>query len=304
LARALAQTDVPDAGIPLGTLAKDKNLAVARCAARYLLHGARLEWRHRAAEELPKNPHPEIRHMAELVKHPPRDAENKTTKTMAVRGFERAWNDYQKMPPAVQHTTARNLTADPGLSEQLRLKFQGNVQDISQALRMVASLPSIVPYRAQIITLCGHAEARIAAMAVRLVGRLEDPRMKDLLEAAAHHEDARVRANAVESMEELHIADRSQRVLSMLNSRHSRERANAIKAIGAFNFKTANDCLDRMLTDSSPLHRMSALWVVSQLNLTEIMRLVSNIARRDPNLRVRNRAKEMMETLSGSIGRT
>jgi HEAT repeat protein len=102
-------------------------------------------------------------------------------------------------------------------------------------------------------------------------------------------------------MEELHVADRSQQVLTMLNSRHNRERANAIKAIGQFNFATARECLLRMLADANPLHRVSALWVVGQLDLLEIMRQVSAIARRDPNLRVRKRAADMLETLSGNV---
>jgi HEAT repeat protein len=205
------------------------------------------------------------------------------------------------MPPAVQHTTSRAVATDPILAEQLRIKFQGTVAEIAQALKMVMALPNLTQYRNQIITLCGHSDPRVAAMAVRLVGRLEDPRLKELLEAAAHHSDPRVRANAVESMEALHIADHSQQVLTMLNSRNNRERATAIKALGQFNFATARECLARMLADPNPLHRMSALWVVSQLNMLEIMREVSNIARRDPNLHVRKRATEMLEALNGSI---
>jgi HEAT repeat protein len=217
------------------------------------------------------------------------------------RGFERTWDDYQKMPPALQHSAARNVAADPVLADQLRVKLGGTVQDVAQALRMIAALPSLLPYRNQVISLCGHADPRIASMAVRLVGRLEDPRLRELLEAAAQHNDPRVRANAIESMEDLHIADKSSQVLEMLNSRHARERANAIKALGQFNFGTARECLARMLNDPNPLHRMSALWVVSQLNLTEVMRQVSNVARKDPNARVRRRAAEMIETLNGTL---
>jgi HEAT repeat protein len=302
-ARALAATGQSDAGALLAKLARDADERVARCAARWLLSGHALDWRQRASEALPKSPHLSVQRLASLAGSSARDPESQPAKTLAMRGFERAWNDYQKMPPAVQHTTARTVAGDAAFNEQLRAKLQGSVLDIAQALKMLTSLPDLVPYRNQIISLCGHPEPRVAAMAVRLVGRLGDPRLKDLLEAATQHADARVRANAVESMEELHIADRSQRVLAMLNSRHSRERANAIKAIGSFNFDTAKECLTRMLTDSSPLHRMSALWVVGQLNLIEVLRQVSNIARRDPNLRVRSRAVEMMETLSGSVSR-
>lgn len=302
-ARALAQTDLPDAAVPLGKLSGDADERVARFAARYLVRTHRADWRQRAADVLPKSPHNSVRRLGSQLRPTGREPDATPGKTHAARGFERAWNEYEKMPPAVQHTTARTVAADAAFNEQLRAKLQGPFADAAQALKMLASLPDLGPYRNQIIALCGNSEPRIAAMAVKLVGRLGDPKLKDLLEAAAHHADARVRANAVESMEELHIADRSQRVLAMLNSRHSRERANAIKAIGSFDFNTAKECLARMLTDPSPLHRMSALWVVGQLNLIEIMRQVSNIARRDPNLRVRGRAAEMMETLGGTVAR-
>ncbi len=302
-ARAMAATAQPEAGILLAKLARDPDERVARCAARWLLASTSLEWKQRAADALPKSPHLSVQRLATLAQPAAREAENQPAKTLATRGFERAWNDYQKMPPAVQHSTARSVASDSAFNEQLRAKLQGAVVDVAQALKMLNSLPDLVPYRSQIISLCGHQEPRIAAMAIRLVGRLGDPKLKDLLEAAAHHADARVRANAVESMEELHIADNSQRVLAMLNSRHSRERANAIKAIGSFDFNTAKECLSRMLTDSSPLHRMSALWVVGQLNLIEVLRQVSNISRRDPNLRVRSRAAEMIETLGGTVSR-
>jgi HEAT repeat protein len=285
---------------------RDPDEGGARCAARLLLNRRRPEWRERAARGIPKSPHMSVRRLAAFVK-PARETESgkeglqPPTSAPSPQGFEKVWSDYQQMPPAVQHTAARQVAGEAASAEQLKLKLQGSPQEISQALRMIAALPSLTPYRAAIITLCGHSDPRIAAMAVRLIARLEDPRLRELLEAAAHHSDGRVRANAVESMESLHIVNRSQQVLAMLNSRHSRERANAIKALGQFNFGTARECLGRMLTDSNPLHRISALWVVEQLNLLEVMRQVSSMARRDANMRVRRRAAEMLETLNGNI---
>jgi hypothetical protein len=217
-------------------------------------------------------------------------------------GFGKVWGEYPQMPPAVQNSAARNVSAsDPHFAEQMKLKLSSHVTlEIAQGLKMISVLPNLTAYRGQIIALCGHADARVAGAAVKLVGRLEDPRLKDLLEAAAQHADPRVRANAVESMSALHIANRSQQVLTMLNSRHNRERANAIKAISEFDFATAKDCLQRMLADPNPLHRISALWVVQKLELPELFRQISTVARRDPNLRVRKRAAEILEALTGS----
>ena len=301
--RAIAETGLPDAAGPLASLVRDADERVARVAARLLLNRRRPEWRERAATALPTSPHMSVRRLAASLRGPhesERSANRGNAATSVIRGFDKAWNDYQRMPPAVQHNTARTVAADPVLAEQLKDKLQGTPQETAQALKMIAALPSLTPYRNQIIALCGNADPRIAAHAVKLAGRLEDPRLRELLEAAAHHTDARVRSNAIESMEALHIADKSQQVLSLLNSRHNRERANAIKAIGQFNFATARECLARMLGDTNPLHRMSALWVVEELNLMEVMRRVSSMARRDPNLRVRKRAAEMLEMLAST----
>jgi hypothetical protein len=301
--RALAETRVPEAGATLAKAVRDGCERVARCAARYLLRGREHGWHELAAGILPRSPHLSVRQLAgtgvAAVSEPGAQAAGGAMAT--TRTFDKAWNEFQKLPPAVQNTSARAAASDPVLAEQLRQKLKSAVpQEVAQGVRMVMALPTLGGFRSEIIGLCGHKDPRIAAMAVRLVGRLEDPRLRDLLEAATHHPDARVRANAVESMEALHIADRSQQVLAMLNSRHPRERANAIKALGNFNFATGRECLGRMLADANPLHRMSALWVVEQLNVLEVMRQVSLIARRDPNLRVRKRALEMLETLSGN----
>ncbi len=303
--RAIAETGQIEAGTTLAQAVQDADERVARVAARYLLHKRVTEWRDLAVSIVPKSPHLSVRRLANGGMAPlPRaiPALPGVRESASAKSFNKAWSEYSKMPPAVQHNTARSVATDPAFAEQLRNKLtSGSPQEAGQGLKMLVALPDVAAFRKELIGLCGHKDPRVAALAVRLIGRLEDPKLKDLLEAATRHGDPRVRANAVESMEELHIADRSQQVLAMLNSRHSRERANAIKAIGHFDFATARECLGRMLTDANPLHRMSALWVVEQLQMLEIMRQVSILARRDPNLRVRKRALEMLETLSGSL---
>ncbi|MGN6367946.1 MAG: HEAT repeat domain-containing protein [Phycisphaerae bacterium] len=296
LLRALFDIPLADAAKLICPLTADPDERVARCAARYLAHKRRPEWRNLAIAALSRSPHLSLRRMA--VSLQPLSA----SRTDA--GFEKAWTEYPKLPPVVQHATTRAADdKDPNFAERLRIKLSSNLpHEIAQGLKMISALPDLAPYRGQIITLCGNPDARIAAIAVRLVGRLADPRLKDLLEAAAHHNDPRVRANAIESMELLHIADRSQQVLTMLNSRHNRERANAIKAISQFDFATARECLSRMLADPNPMHRISALWVVSQIHMFEVVRQVSAIARKDPNLRVRRRAADMLQTLTGNPG--
>jgi HEAT repeat protein len=315
--RAIADANSPEAGRLFARLLADPSERVARCAARYMLSRSHASWRSLIVGA--PSPHASVRRMigatqaaggggAHFKSTVPSLMERVAAITMASDSanaenpeFPRVWNEYPEMPPAVQHSTARTLaSADPQYLEQMKAKLSSSIPaDVAQGLKMIAVLPNIAAFRGQIIALCGHADVRIASTAVKLVGRLEDPRLKDLLEAAAHHGDPRVRSSAIESMAALRIARHSQQVLSMIHSRHNRERANAIKAISEFDFNTAKDCLRRMLADTNPLHRISALWVVEQLGLPELFRQVSVLARRDPNVRVRKRAADILESLTG-----
>ena len=287
-----------------------------RSACRYLLSAGRhTEWRGLAAGTT--SPHLSVRRMAGMVhvsgsgRTGVATVAERVTAVVGTAGSggaadpgfgPRLGQNIPEMPAAVQHSTARAAAAtDPLFLEQMKVKLaSGATLEVAQGLKMIGVLPNLAAYRAQIIRLCGHADVRVAAAAVKLVGRLEDPRLKDLLEFAAQHADPRACGRTLlRSMAALHIADRSQQVLTMLESRHNRERANAIKAISEFDFVTARECLQRMLTDQNPLHRISALWVVQQLHLPGLFRQVSSLARRDPNVRVRKRAAEMVETLTG-----
>ena len=214
--------------------------------------------------------------------------------------FDRVWKDFAVLPPAVQASSSRTLsTNDAQFVELLKSKLaSNNATEVAQGLRMMMNLQRITPFRDQIIALCGHSDARLVASAVKLIGRLEDPKLGNLLEAAAKHTDARVRANAIESMQELRIAGHSTQLLAMLNSRFNRERANAIRAISEFDFSCARECLVRMLNDNNAHHRLSALWVVGQLGMLDIVRQVASTARLDGNPRVRKLAREMLVQLN------
>jgi HEAT repeat protein len=253
--RALAEMNQPDAYMAIVSMAQDADERVARFAARSALDRRNSDWR-AAAAMLLRSPHASVRKLVSM-------------RNVGGEDFGTLWHDYGKLPPAVQFSAAREAAGNKeDFSENLRSKLgSSSLQEVAQGLRMLSSLPKQNEYRAEIIKLCGHGDPRIAAIAIKLIGRLEDPRLRDLLEAATHHLDARVRANAIESMASLRIADRSQQVLAMLDSRHNRERANAIKALSQFDFSTARECLSRMLADTNPVHRMSALWVVGQLDL-------------------------------------
>lgn len=272
----------------LAAYASDPDRRVARFAARALLATDHPELR-TYASAVATSPHAEVRRLA--------------TSSRGGTRFEKLWTTYPKLPPAVQVNTTRTLASnETHFSEELRAKLT-SVQptDVLQGLRVLGTLADLRPYRENVIALCAHNDARVSSLAVKLVGKLGDASLLDLLEAAARHVDPRVRANAIEAMEQLRIADRSQQVLAMLNSRYNRERANAIKALSQFNFTTARETLSKMLLDPNPMHRVSALWVVEQLALMDLARQVATMARRDSNQHVRTRAAELLARSTGPL---
>lgn len=283
--RGLAKLQTTDAAQVIGELMSDSDERVARSATRWMTARKPANWKNQVAPML-MSPHASVRRLVSSVVTPGR--------------FAHLWKEYEKLPPAVQVTSARNISADDADFEpQLKNKLtHGAPAEILQALRIVATLPNLAVYREQVIALCGHPDVKIAGTAVHMTGRLNDPRLRDLLEAAARHADPRVRANAIEAMEQLRIAGQSQQIAMMLNSRFNRERANAIKALSKFNFDQARDCLVRMLQDPNPMHRISAMWVVNELGIMEIFKQVSSIARRDSNPHVRSRAIEILQKLT------
>lgn len=283
--RILVTIDLPDVLPVLLGLLHDHDERVARSSARYLMRRPPSEWRMFAGHMM-RSPHVSVKKLV-------------AASTATPGKFDSLWNSFDKLPPAIQTNAARTMALNQSsFNDNLKAHLAGPAAEVATGIKMLLSLPSLRPYKDDIITLCHHSDPKIVSLAVQLIGRLEDPSLKDLLEAAAKHDDPRVRANAVEAMDALHVADQSKQVLGMLTSPYNRERANAIKAISTFDFTTAKDCLQKMLSDPSPLHRLSALWVFSHLGVAELVKTLALTARKDTNARVRRRAEQLIAEMT------
>ena len=67
-ARAIAETGLTDAALPLVMLARDPDERVARCAGRFLLHRRHADWRERALQVLPTSPHASVRRLRAIYR--------------------------------------------------------------------------------------------------------------------------------------------------------------------------------------------------------------------------------------------
>jgi HEAT repeat protein len=80
-------------------------------------------------------------------------------------------------------------------------------------------------------------------------------------------------------------------------------RANAIRSLLRLDIREAAGALLDMLEDDSSSHRISALWLIERLNLRSVLRRVELIQAGDPDERVRQRARRIMQEAGKSRAR-
>ena len=135
-----------------------------------------------------------------------------------------------------------------------------------------------------------------------MLAKLPGPTTSRILRAAADDQDERVQANAIEALEVLDSEDRRRCTEPKLESPNSRVRANAVKSLLRAELHQAGEILLDMLEDSSPAHRLSALWVVERLELRAVAGRLLDISQNDPDQRVKRRAARVSRGLAGEKG--
>lgn len=166
-------------------------------------------------------------------------------------------------------------------------------------------------------------DAACVATAVATLGELRSPEAEQVLADALGADDARVRANAVEALGGrggvgAPWAGRLADIKPLQDDPHHRVRANALRALIAGSPEAGPEgagSLGTMLTDSRPMHRLAGVWA-AQRTMTgrgrsrfggrwaEIAALVDELAARDPEERVRLRARACSTRLNAETAIT
>lgn len=254
----------------------------------------------------------------EIVRRRPPDFENMllpmmTTAPLSVRkvisraighaGFENFWQRFDRMdkPTRRQAGKAMLKLLPDAIARLTRRLEQGPADTRIKALAIATELDLCDQLKDSIVPLTQHPNARVRSKAIAMIGVVPSIKPDVILNSALHDEDARVRANAIEVLEET----RNNELIPMLTERarssHNRERANAIKALHKMKVGTAKGALMSMLHDTRGEHRVSALWAMRQIGLWELIMEVANMARQDPNMRVRRYALGVIRTLADAV---
>lgn len=267
---------------------EDRSPAIARIALRELIR------RHypglaKLLAKLVNSGHQEVRRLAGRLLGP--------------IGFERLWEAWPVLDEQRRLAAGRALIKIDDRFHHLladRLQCEGPGQ--LRALAMIAALNQGAFFEPALESLVRGRDEMLASAAVRAIGTAGTESAVALLEEALQHSDARVRANAVEALAAARSTTQMQKLVSMASRDEHRPRASAISALMQMKLSEALPALQRMLADTRPTHRRSALWLVDSMGLIDFAREVAEMSISDPDENVRGRADRIVHELIELMG--
>ncbi len=288
--RELMRSETEHADEAVGVMCFDADAAIARVAIRHLL---RRRWAglSRLMVRLVGSEHEQVRQLAE--------------QQLAPVGFERYWANWSRMSREQRTSAGRALMKiDRNFLHKLLAKMNDPAGDHRhQAVQAARLLGQQTYFEDRLIELVADDDAKVAASAARALGRLGDSEQAmAALEHALDHDDDRVRSNAIESLQEAQrIALFGTHLERISGGAGNRSRATAIRALMQMPVAEGVPALERMLADRDDRHRTSALWVVEHLGLLGVVGQVAELAKADPDPRVRGRALRVVRQMAAEV---
>ncbi|PKL45055.1 MAG: hypothetical protein CVV41_02910 [Candidatus Riflebacteria bacterium HGW-Riflebacteria-1] len=114
---------------------------------------------------------------------------------------------------------------------------------------------------------------------VRVISRIDDPRIPDVLEDFLAHEDPRIVANALESLCEYNRPEIEDKLVDFATSSDNRIRANAVKGLHKYSPKLAESHIAEMVKSSNIALQDSGVYLLRTIrpsNLAELLEIAQH----------------------------
>ncbi|MFK7790732.1 MAG: HEAT repeat domain-containing protein [Phycisphaeraceae bacterium] len=287
LAKSKTPEDQPAAENAKDTLAlltRDPEPAIARSALWHLIR-SNYAGLPRILADLVNSRHESIRRVA--------------AKQLAPLGFDRFWKSWPKLDPKRRIAAGRALIKiDGDFHRHLASRLASRDPDTRiRALVIIAALNQGSFFEDALLELCTSDDKRIVASAVKGLAGCTSQAAQQALQLAIEHDDTRIRANAIEALDHTQAAANLDKLLDIAQDTEQRPRANAIKALLELRAKDALPSLTRMLGDKRAPHRISALWLIDELGILQLARLVAEMSLNDTDDHVKQRASRVIQHL-------
>ncbi len=212
--------------------------------------------------------------------------------------FTQFFNAFDRLDEATKRLAAESLKrVDPAQIEKLREELEAlDPERRLRAVKIVAALRREHDLEGALLTLASDPDRHVRATVVKMLGLLEDDlAVRALLEAVTDG-DRRVIANSVEAIERLGRAELSGLVRVFTSHPNNRIRANAIKALWSLGERGSDvlALLDRMLEEGDEMRRLSATWLLGEIDHPRRIEKLQHIAKSDASARVRAKARAIL----------
>lgn len=211
--------------------------------------------------------------------------------------FDTYWDRFDELDDKQRLRAGRKLRAgEPDrFAQYVRVELASTQpQHRLRALSIVRLLDLAQVFEERIYALSHDSDDKTRSLAMTILADLEGATACRILRQALHDPNQRVQANAVEVLASINLDKWGAELGRKLDADHHRVRANAVRALLGQRVREAAVALIAMLTEASPAHRISALWVVEQLRLTTLLPRVRQMAAEDPDEVVRARAERIL----------
>ena len=210
--------------------------------------------------------------------------------------FAQFFNAYDRLDEATKLLAAENLKRlGPAQLERLRDELSGVAPERRlRAVKIVVTLHREQDLEPALLALVSDDDRHVRATVVKTLGILEDePAVRALLEAVSDA-DRRVVANSVEAIEQTGRGELAGLARIFASHPNNRIRANAVKALFSLGERDAPDLLDAMLADGDEMMRLSATWVLGEIDHPRRIEKLATVAATDPSDRVRAKARSIL----------
>lgn len=205
--------------------------------------------------------------------------------------FKNFMNSFESLGRSEKDAALKEFASKGILSGQMKKALSdGDAEIVLRAVKVVEYGGCQADVAAELSVLTGHPDPRVRSSSVRQLGKAGVyGALKALFNTLADR-DRRVLANAVEALEETGHRQILRLLEPLMRHPDNRVRANAAKAAWTLGDESGRRAVADMLRHPNAEMRLSGLWVVRQIGVREEIDIVKEIAKSDPDERVRNSA--------------
>jgi len=210
--------------------------------------------------------------------------------------FTQFFNTFDQLDEATKLLAVQTLKRlDPDHLEHI----QQELASLEGANRLKAVRIVVMFHREQdveeaLLSLAQDSDRHVRATVVKTLGILEDEMAIRTLLDAVTDADRRVVANSVEAIETVGRDELLGLVRIFVTHPNNRIRANAIKALWTLGDNEAGKLLGGMLDSDDDMMRLSATWLLGEVDHSGRIELLMKIAKNDPSDLVRRKALSIL----------